>query len=73
MLTSFTKRYYNTYKNDYDADDKLNVAKKKKFDNKRFELVDKTNKELKLGGETKDFVKEIKKREKNVDKKGFIK
>ena len=31
MLTSFTKRYYNTYKNDYDADDKLNEAKKKKF------------------------------------------
>ena len=73
MLTSFTKRYYNTYKNDYDADDKLNEAKKKKFDNKRCEVVDKTNKELKLGGETKDFVKEIKKREKNVDKKGFIK
>ena len=73
MLTSFTKRYYNAYNNDYDADDEFNEAKKKKIDNKNFEFVDKTNKELKLSGETKDFVKEIKKPEKNVDKKGFIK
>ena len=65
MLTGFTK-------SNYDTDGELNEAKKKKFDQKQFELVDKTDKESKLDEETKNFLKEIEKREKGVDKKGFI-
>ena len=34
-------------------------------------MFDKTDKKLTLDGETKHFTKEIKNREKNVDKKGF--
>ena len=34
------EKYYNAYKNDYDADDELSEAKKKKFDYKQFELFD---------------------------------
>ena len=47
------KKYYNFYKNDFDNDDELSEAKKKKFDYKQFELFDKTDKKLKLDGETK--------------------
>ena len=47
------KKYYNTYKNDYDADDELSEAKKKRFDYKQFELFDKTDKKVKLNRETK--------------------
>ena len=65
MLTGFTK-------SNYDTDGELNEAKKKKFDHKQFELVDKTDKESKLDEETKNVLKEIEKREKGVDKKGFI-
>ena len=36
-------------------------------------MLDKTDKELALDGKTKRFIKEIKNREKNVDKKGFTK
>ena len=64
------KKYYNDYKNDYDADE-LSEAKKKKFDHKQFELFDKTDKTLTLDEETKIFFKEIKNREKIVDKKKF--
>ena len=46
------KKYYNAYKNDYE-DDELIEAKKKKFDQKQFELFDKTDKELTLDGKTK--------------------
>ena len=46
------KKYYNAYKNDYEDDD-LIEAKKKKFDQKQFELFDKTDKELTLDGKTK--------------------
>ena len=53
------KKYYDAYKNDYDTNDELNEAKKKKFDCKQFEFVDKTDKESKLDGETKRFFKEI--------------
>ena len=67
------KKYYNGYKNDYDTDDELNETKKKKIDYKQFELFDKTDKKLTLDEETKHFIKEIKNREKNVDKKGFTK
>ena len=60
------------YESNYDTDGELNEAKKKKFDHKQLELVDKTDKESKLDEETKNFLKEIEKRGKGVDKKGFI-
>ena len=66
------EKYYNAYKNDYDADE-LSEAKKKKFDYKQFELFHKTDKKVTLDEGTKNFIKEIKNREKNVDKKGFTK
>ena len=62
------KKYYNAYKNDHDADE-LSEAKKKKFGYRQFELFGKTDKELKLDGETKNFIKEIENKEKGVDKK----
>ena len=43
----FYEKYYDAYKNDYDADE-LSEAKKKKIDYKQFELfvkTDKTNKQ----------------------------
>ena len=49
------KKYYNAYKSDYETDGELNEAKKKKFDDNQFKLVDKTNKELKLDEETKEL------------------
>ena len=61
------KKFYNTYKNDYDADE-LNQGKKKKFDYRQSELFDKTDKELKLGGETKVLLKRLK-----IKKKALIK
>ena len=64
------EKYYNDYKNDYDADE-LSEAKKKKRDYKQFELFDKTDKKLTLDEETKNNFKEIKDREKIVDKKKF--
>ena len=51
----------------------MNEAKKKKIDYRQFELFDGTDKESKLDEETKNISKEIKNREKCVDKKGFIK
>ena len=62
------EKYYNDYKNDYDADE-LSEAKKKKIDYKQFELFDKTDKTLTIDEKTKFFFKEIKNREKIVDKK----
>ena len=47
------EKYYNVYKNDFDNDDELSEAKKKKFDYKQFELFNKTDKKLTLDGETK--------------------
>ena len=67
------KKYYNAYKNDYENDDELKEAKKKKTDCKQFELLDETDKKLKLDGETKNVIKEIENKEKGVDKKGFMK
>ena len=46
------EKYYNDYKNDYDNDDELSETKKKKIDDKQFELFDKTDKRSKLDGET---------------------
>ena len=34
------ENYYNAYKNDYDKDDELNEAQKKKIDYKQFKLGD---------------------------------
>ena len=48
-------------------------VKRKTVDYKQFELFDKIHKELTLDGETKNFTKEIKNREKIVVKKGFTK
>ena len=42
------KKYYDAYKSNYETDDELNEAKKKKFDYKQFGLVNKTDKEPKL-------------------------
>ena len=64
------EKYYNAYKNNYDGDE-LREAKKKKIDYKQFELFDKTDKKLTLDEETKNNFKEIKDREKIVDKKKF--
>ena len=47
------EKYYNAYKNDYDTNE-LSEAKKKKFDHKQFELLDKTDKKLTLDEETKN-------------------
>ena len=47
------KKYYNDCKNDFNNDDDLSEGKKKKFDYRQFELFDKTDKKLKLDGETK--------------------
>ena len=66
------EKYYNAYKNDYDADE-LNETKKKKIDCKWFKLFDKTDKGSKLDRETNNFIKEIENKEKGVDKKGFMK
>ena len=65
MLTGFTK-------SNYDTDGELNEEKKKKFDHKRFELVDKTDKESKLDEETKNVLKEIEKREKVLKKRDLL-
>ena len=64
------EKYYNFYKNDFDNDDELSEAKKKKFDYKQFELFDKTDKKLKLDEETEECFKEIEDRV--VDKKRFM-
>ena len=47
------EKYYNAYKSDFDNDDELSEAKKKKCDYKQFELFNKTDNKLKLDGETK--------------------
>ena len=65
------RKYYDIYKDDYDNGSELNGVENKKFDYKQFEIVDNTDKESKLDGETKHFIKEIKEQEKRVDKKGF--
>ena len=72
-LDELYKKYYDAYKSDYETHNELNEAKKKKFDYKQFGLVDKTDKESKLDEETKKFFKQIEKRGKGVDKKGFMK
>ena len=48
------EKYYNAYKNGYDADE-LSEAKKKKINYKQFELFDKTDKKLTLDGKTKKY------------------
>ena len=67
------RKYYDACKEEYDIGGELNGAENKTFDYKQSKIVDKTDKESKLDGETKNFIKEIKEREKGVDKKGFRK
>ena len=49
------KNYYNAYNSDYNVDDKFKEDKKKKFDCKKFELDNETNKESKLDDKTKEL------------------
>ena len=49
------KNYYDAYEIDYDTDDELKENEKKTFDNKQFELDNKTRKESKLDKKTKEF------------------
>ena len=49
------KNYYDAYEIDYDTDDELKENEKKTFDNKQFELDNKTRKESKLDEKTKEF------------------
>ena len=42
------EQHYNAYRNDFDIDDELNEAKKKKFDQRQFKLGDKKDEESKL-------------------------
>ena len=73
-IDEIDQKYYNFYKNDYNNNDELSEAKKKKFDYRQFdELFDETDKNSKLDRETKKLFKEIENWEKGVDKKGFIK
>ena len=64
-VDEFYEKYYSFYKNDFDNDDELSEAKKKKIDYKQFELFDKIDKKLTLDVETKNFIKEIEKKRKN--------
>ena len=64
-VDEFYEKYYNFYKNDFDNNDELSEAKKKKIDYKQFELFDKIDKKLTLDVETKNFIKEIEKKRKN--------
>ena len=61
------EKYYNVYKNDYDADE-LSEAKKKKFDYKQFELFDKTDKKVTLDEGIKILLKRLK-----IEKRMLIK
>ena len=59
-VDEFQEKYYNAYKNDYDAGE-LNEGKNKKTkktDYRQFELFDKTDKKLTLDEETKKMFKE---------------
>ena len=72
-VDEFYEKYYNAYKNDYDNDDELNEDKKNKFNYRKFELFDETDKKSKLDEETENFFKDIENQEKIVDKRGFMK
>ena len=56
----FYEKYCNDYKNDFDNDDKLSEAKKKKFEYKQFQLFDKTDQKLKLNEKAETFFKRLK-------------
>ena len=54
------ENYYSAYKDDYDAGDELNEAKKKEFNGKQFQLFDKAYEESELDEKTnKEIEKEI--------------
>ena len=61
------EKYYNAYKNDYDADE-LTEAKRKKIDYKQFKLFDKRHKKLALDEETKKMLRRLK-----IEKKLLVK
>ena len=61
------EKYYNAYKNDYDAD-QLYEAKKKKFNCKQLELFDITDKKSTLDEKTKKKL-----RRSDIEKKLLIK
>ena len=67
------KKCYNAYKKDYKGENGLYKAKKKNFDLKQFKIDDKTDEELKLDEETKEFIEEMKQKQKGVEKKRFSK
>ena len=46
-LEEVYEKYYDAYKKNYDTDDELNAAKKKKFEYKQFEFVDKDKEQIK--------------------------
>ena len=66
------RKYYDAYKEKDDNGGELNGAENKKFDYKQFKIVDKTDKESKLDGETKYFTQEIKERRKGVHKRDLV-
>ena len=72
-VDEFYEKYYNAYKNDYGNDDELSEDKKNKFNYRKFELFDETDKKSKLDEETENFFKNIENQEKNVDKRVFMK
>ena len=49
------KNYYNAYKSDSNTNDELTEDKKKKYDQKQFEIDDIINKESKLDEKTKEL------------------
>ena len=49
------RKYYDAHKDEYDNGVELNGAENKKFDYKQFKIVDKTDKESILDGETNFF------------------
>ena len=65
-------KYYNAYKSDYDREDELHEAKKKNVVCKQFELVDKTDKELKVMKKQKCWLKKLKKKKRVLIKRDLV-
>ena len=65
-------KYYNAYKSDYDSEDELHEAKKKNVVCKQFELVDKTDKELKVMKKQKCWLKKLKKKKRVLIKRDLV-
>ena len=65
-------KYYNAYKSDYDSEDELHEAKKNNVVCKQFELVDKTDKELKVMKKQKCWLKKLKKKKRVLIKRDLV-